>query len=70
MQATRTTATPLWDSAQTAEYLNVKPRTLDQWSYLGIGPPVLRLGKHRRYKPADVIAWAESQVKGRPDDAA
>jgi excisionase family DNA binding protein len=48
-------------SEELAQLLQVAVRTLDQWSYKGTGPPAIRLGRHRRYDPADVRAWLESQ---------
>ncbi|MFZ1490225.1 MAG: helix-turn-helix domain-containing protein [Ilumatobacteraceae bacterium] len=48
---------PLLTSRQVAELVQVPPRTLDAWAYRGIGPKHLRIGKHRRYQPADVEAW-------------
>jgi len=50
---------PLLDSRQVADLLRVPPRTLDRWAYVGSGPPYLRLGRHRRYDPADLRAWLD-----------
>ena len=36
--------------------------TLYQWRHLGTGPRAYRLGKHLRYRQADVEAWLADQV--------
>lgn len=63
MSTNETTQEPegLWDSAKLARFLDVPPKTLDQWSYRKTGPPHLRVGRHRRYRPADVRRWLEQQ---------
>jgi excisionase family DNA binding protein len=48
---------PLWDIDQVAEYLNVPKRTLYRWRTLGYGPRGKRVGRHLRYRAADVVAW-------------
>jgi hypothetical protein len=46
------------------EWLNLRSaRTLDQWAYRGVGPPYVRVGKHRRYRPADVEHWLDEQTR-------
>ena len=54
----------LWDSARTAEYLGIPARTLDQWSYRGVGPDFYKVGRHRRYRPDAVTAWLEAHRRG------
>jgi hypothetical protein len=51
----------LWDSVETAHFLNVPERTLDQWAYQGVGPAFSKIGKHRRYHPDDVEAYRVAQ---------
>lgn len=36
--------------------------TLYQWRYTGGGPKAYRLGKHLRYRQADVESWLADQV--------
>ncbi|MFI0482233.1 helix-turn-helix transcriptional regulator [Actinomadura sp. 9N215] len=55
---------PLGDSDEVAEYLNVPKRTLDDWAHRGIGPRYSRVGRHRRYRWADVEAWLDEQANG------
>jgi excisionase family DNA binding protein len=57
---------PEWASA----YLGVPVKTLYEWRYRGIGPPSYRVGRHIRYRKAEVDAWlAERHLVGG-DDAA
>lgn len=55
---------PLWSPTDVANYLGVPVGTLYQWRTRDIGPPGRRIGKHVRYKPADVEAWFDSQEEG------
>lgn len=55
----------LIDSDELAAYLRVPPTTLDQWASRGGGPAFHKVGKYRRYSPADVRAWLTEQ---RRDD--
>jgi excisionase family DNA binding protein len=52
---------PLLDSEQLARILGVTYRTLDTWAYRREGPAYIRVGRHRRYDPADVRAWLDAQ---------
>jgi excisionase family DNA binding protein len=62
----------LLSSEALAEYLDVPPGTLDQWASRGGGPPFHKVGKFRRYHPADVREWLKRQrrVVGDPQPAA
>jgi hypothetical protein len=53
------------DSNELAAYLMVPVTTLDQWASRGGGPPFHKVGKYRRYAPADVRSWLAEQ---RRDD--
>ncbi|WP_091090610.1 helix-turn-helix domain-containing protein [Nonomuraea wenchangensis] len=51
---------PLWGVQQVADYLNVSKR----WIYRegpGYGLPAFKIGRHLRYKPAEVRAWLTQQ---------
>jgi predicted DNA-binding transcriptional regulator AlpA len=37
--------------------------TVYEWNYKGTGPPVIRLGKHVRYREADVERWLAERLK-------
>lgn len=48
---------PLWSITDVSAFLGVPVATLYQWRHLGTGPKAYRLGKHLRYRQADVEAW-------------
>ena len=57
----------LLTSEEVAELLQVPKRTLDQWAHLGSGPTFIRVGRYRRYRPADINSWLrERAVATRP----
>lgn len=45
-----------------AEYLGVPVATVYAWNSRSLGPRRYRLGKHVRYRRADVDAWVDAQV--------
>ncbi|WP_280446318.1 helix-turn-helix transcriptional regulator [Nocardia brasiliensis] len=49
----------LWTVEEASYFLNVPVKTLYQWKWLGEGPPVRKVGRHLRYNPARVRAWAD-----------
>lgn len=54
----------MWDTVTTSAVIGVPPATLDQWAYLGKGPPYYKLGRHRRYRPREVDAWISANRHG------
>jgi hypothetical protein len=50
---------PLWGVAEVSVFLGVPIKTLYQWKWQRIGPPVKKVGKYLRYVPSKVQAWAE-----------
>lgn len=46
---------------QIAEYLNVKPQTLDAWVARRKGPPYVKVEGARRYDWTDVREWVETR---------
>lgn len=48
---------PLWGVEEVAAYLQVPIKTLYEWRTKGYGPPAKRVGRHLRYKPAEVVTW-------------
>lgn len=45
-----------------SEYLGIPESTLANWRYLRRGPAYLRVGRHVRYRAADVAAWVHQQL--------
>lgn len=54
------TDSDLVDEAAAGKRINIPPRTLAQWRYLGRGPRYYKLGSHVRYRLADLDRWAEA----------
>lgn len=52
--------------SQLAEYLGVPVKTLYAWRHRGLGPRGIRVGKHIRYRSADVESWLASQDQPVP----
>lgn len=46
-----------------AEMVRVPPATVRRWLYRRSGPPPLKVGRHIRFRPADVEAWLASRRK-------
>ena len=58
---------PEWyDPQSLAEWLGVPLRTIYSWNHKGTGPRMHRIGKHARYRRADVERWLEDQAGDRP----
>ncbi len=49
----------LLSTEEVARLLVVPVATLYTWRYKGTGPKAFRVGKHLRYRLADVLAWLE-----------
>lgn len=58
-----------WSHAQTAAYLGLPEATLHQMNYKGTGPKSYKIGRHRKYRPADVDVWCEVRAS-EPEPAA
>ena len=57
---------PLATLEEVAAYLNVPSRTLYAWRYRGEGPSGFRIGRHVRYRWADVEIWIENRLQTGP----
>jgi excisionase family DNA binding protein len=55
------TPTALFSPATLAAYLDVPIATVYTWNYHRSGPPALHVGRHVRYRRADVEAWLDAQ---------
>lgn len=51
----------LW-AQEVAAILGVPVKTLYQWRYKGVGPAGVRVGRHLRYRAADVEAWIDGRA--------
>ncbi len=52
---------PLWGVSDVAAYLDIPIKTLYKWRLERSGPPCVRIGKHLRYVPDDVVTWVEDR---------
>jgi excisionase family DNA binding protein len=57
------TRTPLLTPTEVAKELGLPARTVEQWRYRNLGPRYVKVGRHVRYRPADIDAWIEQQVR-------
>jgi excisionase family DNA binding protein len=53
----------LLTAAQVAEFLQVPVQTLYLWRHKGVGPKTVKVGRHLRYRQADIDAWVESLIR-------
>lgn len=51
-----------------AEYLSVPVATLYVWRYRRQGPPGFRVGRHLRYRRADIDEWISLRVDASQSD--
>lgn len=49
-----------------AEREGVPVATVYQWNRLKTGPRYMRIGRHARYRLADVIAWEDAKYASEP----
>ena len=52
----------LLSTDEVARWLVVPVSTLYTWRYKGTGPKAFRVGKHLRYRLADVLTWLEQHA--------
>ena len=52
----------LLSPAAVAEWLDVPIATLYQWRLYGSGPRASKVGRHLRYRVADVERWLDEQA--------
>jgi len=53
---------------QAADFLTIKPNTLEIWRLKGKGPTYVKFGRAVRYKKTDIDAWINSQVRTSTSD--
>lgn len=47
---------------EVAEYLKIKPGTLDVWAHRQKGPPYIKVEGARRYSWTELLAWLEERT--------
>ncbi|WP_236565692.1 MULTISPECIES: helix-turn-helix domain-containing protein [Nocardia] len=53
----------IWLSTEeVARRLKIPKKTLSAWAAAGRGPRFARMGRYRRYRVSDVVAWEEQQL--------
>lgn len=55
---------PLLSVEEVATYLGIPTATIYKWRSCGIGPRAARVGKHLRFRAADVERWLEANMAG------
>lgn len=53
---------PLMSLQDVAVYLDIPEQTLYRWRHHGEGPRASKVGRHLRYRRADVEAWLDEQA--------
>lgn len=61
---------PLLTIKEVSAYLGVPVGTLYRWRCTRYGPPAMRIGRHLRYRPADVEKWLDAATSDNGPDAA
>lgn len=51
---------------EVSDVLGVPTATLAAWRWRGTGPVAIRVGRHVRYRQADVERWIDSQARRTP----
>lgn len=60
----------LIDTDELATYLGIEVTTLDQWASRGGGPVFHKVGRYRKYFPADVRDWLRKRRHGTTQEPA
>lgn len=54
----------IWLSTQeVAQRLKIPAKTLASWASTGRGPRYARMGRYRRYRQSDLLAWEQEQLE-------
>jgi excisionase family DNA binding protein len=54
----------LLSPTEVATYLGVPKKTLYAWRYRRRGPTAIKVGRHLRYRPSEVLKWLTDQPQG------
>lgn len=52
----------LLTAEQLAAELEIPLRTIYNWRHRGVGPRSIKVGRHLRYRRADIDAWLDTQA--------
>lgn len=52
----------LWTVEELARFLGVPVATVYQWRYRRQGPPGIRVGRHLRFRRADIERWLSERL--------
>lgn len=61
---------PFLSVEELAERYAVSPATVHQWLYKRTGPRSFKIGRYRRFRLEDVIAWEQSHADDARGDGA
>lgn len=53
----------LLSAEELAELIGVPLGTVYRWNYAGGGPPMIKVGRHARYRPGDVDRWLDEKAR-------
>ena len=56
----------LLSTAELAAFLGIPVTTVYDWRTRGCGPAAFKIGKHLRFKTADVLAWLDDRKEALP----
>lgn len=57
---------PLASVDEVAQFCGVSPATVHQWLHKGTAPKSYKIGKYRRFRWAEVLAWLDEQSDRKP----
>jgi predicted site-specific integrase-resolvase len=57
-----------YNTKEAADYLGMKPSTLEAWRCRGGGPIFLKFGKAVRYRPEDLEAFMDERRRANTSD--
>lgn len=63
VESSRDLSVRLLSTDEVARLLVVPVTTLYTWRYKGTGPKAFKVGKHLRYRLADILTWLEEQAE-------
>ena len=68
MESAQEATTPFLSVDELAARYSVSPATVHAWIYKRTGPRSHKIGRHRRFRLDDVLAWEEMNADDYADD--